>query len=305
MSSTYLTFGPCPIAREVWRTNVSRIATAHPYLMHLLLSVSALHFSFLHASSRSKYELIAASHYNTGSQALREVIALWESSDGQAAIDSEALFAASGMLLFYVVASPHLPVPKSLTWFPLMTGIRAIMGAHGHVLRDGELADLVGGRKGDEAGTPTSSQDRMEHKKYRIFPELPDHLFTIYLNLPSTPEVAEVEDPEVASIYQMAVNQLKELCDNAPDPLAMVFVWPGVVSSEFLGYVIEERSRALVILAYYCAVSWTGVNEWWMKGQVAAELGGIRNLLGDSWQGWLEWPDSILQTVTGTLGAGG
>ncbi|GKU00346.1 c6 finger protein [Fusarium langsethiae] len=72
-------------------------------------------------------------------------------------------------------------------------------------------------------------------------------------------------------------------------------VFPMMMHKKFADLVEELRPRALVILAYYFALLSMLSEFWWIGDSGTREIRAIEKVLPDEWQGWLEWPRSILQ----------
>jgi hypothetical protein len=314
MTVTCCTISAGPVLQSIWRVTVPRIAYTRPFLMHALLAVSALHVSVLqvgNSSSRTRYELIATTHYIRASEALRHALpgprAMLPNID-----EGKALFVVSGLMMLYMVASSQLTneptaAPNPLTWIPLLKGMRTILRGWWGLLETSELSPLLrlgGGQWGREWAGPgeatAASSDRHQKQNGLCLPELPEYIHTLHLPGAETPDPEEVHDTAVSNVYKEAAARLKEawgLASSADPRVPGVFFWPSTVPVSFLNLLTEGRSRALVFLAHYCAMCWTRCGHWWLSEvHAAGEIDAIERMLDVRWRAgkWLDWPRSVI-----------
>ncbi|KAK0197503.1 hypothetical protein F5146DRAFT_49531 [Armillaria mellea] len=72
-----------------------------------------------------------------------------------------------------------------------------------------------------------------------------------------------------------------------------------MMPTTFFRLLAEERPRALVILAHYCAMMKhvTRDGPWWVKKQWGNEAARIVSILDSQWAPWLGWIFSQLDGV--------
>ena len=76
-----------------------------------------------------------------------------------------------------------------------------------------------------------------------------------------------------------------------------IFALAPMAGGEFVGFVGQERPRALAILAHHCAMM-QAVNEaWFFRGVAERELNGISRILPQEWKWAMEWPRATFSTI--------
>ena len=284
-TTTYATLSTDDDVREMWRLVVPRIAFSHEFVMHALLAMSALHLSFLRPTDKS-YAVVAAGHHGKALRSLRTAF----SQHG------DPLYAASSLNAIYVFACPpvveHL-LPKASTWIPVFKGMSTIMERDWYWVRSGELTPLLSRKKADKS--QYAGQDI----------EFPGSLFDLSRRGASgelDPE--ELVDDHVLGVYQDATEALKlswNLFWSISPRVAAAFRWPGTMTDEFLQFLVEQRPRALVLLAHHCVMLELLEDQyWWIKGRGADEIRRIEGVLEEKWKHWLDWPLARCKISKGT-----
>ena len=253
-TTTYATLTTDDDLRELWRLVVPRIAFRYEFVMHALLAMSSLHLSFL-GSRDETYAVVAAKHHDKALESLR---AAFHTEDPQHAT---ALFAASSLVGLYVYACP--PVVENVKvpmWIPLFRGIWAIAQWRWDWVKQGELGSMLGFKP--------VGPDRYAGEDT----EFPSSLFALsQRGAPGDPDPEELEDDEVLRVYHHATEAFKEWWDRSwvtEYRVAAAFGWPVAIQDTFVGFIQEQRPRALVLLAHHCALMESVDSQfWWIKGR--------------------------------------
>ncbi|RGP75832.1 c6 finger domain-containing [Fusarium longipes] len=130
--------------------------------------------------------------------------------------------------------------------------------------------------------------------------ELPEDL-KLLLRREKSHELQEPWDAETEEAYLTALNLIgciqKVMDENniAKSIGRRTVVFPMMMRKKFADLVEELRPRALVILAYYFALLSMLSEFWWIGDSGVKEFEAIGEVLPHEWQGWLEWPRSILR----------
>ena len=266
--------------QDLWRLVVPRVAFSYEYVMHGLLAMSALHLSFLRPRDES-YAVTAAERHGKALESLR---AAFQTENPQHPQHATALFAASSLVALYVYACPpaveDIKVPM---WIPLFRGIWAIVRWRWDWVKQGELGRMLNVKlvgPGHYAGEDT---------------EFPSSLFALsQRGTPGELDPGELVDDEVLQVYCHATETLKEWWDRSwltEYRAAAGFGWPANIQDKFVGFIQDQRPRALVLLAHHCAQMESVDSQfWWIKGRGAAEIERIEGVLEDKWKHWLDWP---------------
>lgn len=82
--------------------------------------------------------------------------------------------------------------------------------------------------------------------------------------------------------------------------IGLVNAWPILVSAGFTDLLLKRVPEALVILAHYAVLLHTHRGVWVVadSGRLLVEF--ITEYLGMYWKHWLAWPNSVLETSTGS-----
>lgn len=104
-NTTFQTLSRSERTDPVWRTNVPEEALSHPFLMHGLLAVSALHLARTSKDppSRSAYLTRAVAHQNQALALFREILGDINESN------AKAMFAFASMVVVYTFGFPAPP----------------------------------------------------------------------------------------------------------------------------------------------------------------------------------------------------
>ncbi|CUS10031.1 unnamed protein product [Tuber aestivum] len=278
-------------AVEVFRTKLPRIALQNELTMHALLAVTALHLSStLEAPlAASRYQIIAAGHYDRALSSLRTAI-LERSQNG------DAIFAASTMIAVHGIACQVSPsesnhVPRVVNWIPLLKGVYAILQEWGERVSQGELGPVI--HQG--ATKPIEDGD---------FLTLPASLLDLALETPPTSSVAhdsddgEVVDAVAAKVYRDVLGLLRVVWNHfwtTGHSIATSIQFLVLLPEEYIHYLRQDRPRALVIFCYFLCTLKKLDGYWWIKGSAQETFVKMERKLNIRWrERWLKWPKGII-----------
>ncbi|PWW72961.1 hypothetical protein C7212DRAFT_366155 [Tuber magnatum] len=259
--------------------------------MHALLAVTALHLSNTLEPSpvASRYQMIAAGHYDRALSSLRTAI-LERSHNG------DALFAASTMIAFYGFAcqtaiSGASHVPRVISWIPLVKGVYAIIQEWCELLLRGELGPLI------QQGV----QEKIEDGDFLT---LPASLFDLGIETPPVLSIAhdsgdgEIVDAVTANIYRGVLDQLRMVWNHFwthEYPLATSMQFLVLLPDQYIHYFRQDRPRALVIFCYFLCMVKKLDGFWWIRGSAQEAFVKIERKLNTRWrERWLKWPKEII-----------
>ncbi|KAF5011776.1 hypothetical protein FDECE_2143 [Fusarium decemcellulare] len=113
-------------------------------------------------------------------------------------------------------------------------------------------------------------------------------------------ELEESWDDEIEAGYAGALGLIGGIWKSMQkrDPAGSVgrrvIVFPMLVHKRFADLVVEQRPRALVILAHYFALLSMLRSMWWIGDAGSREVRAIVDAVPPEWQGHLSWPKQIL-----------
>ena len=149
-----------PAVLRLWRDVFPEIAYNYAYMMHALISLSALHMAYLHPSNRRANLHVAAHHHTLALSGFRADI------DSIGTENADAIVTTSTLLFFYAFCTfsklSHEVLDKQqgsdntnnsvsartsrilgAEWIPLIHGIRAVIGPVYEHLREGPLRSIL------------------------------------------------------------------------------------------------------------------------------------------------------------------
>jgi hypothetical protein len=139
-----------PRVDYLWQTVFPEIAYKHSYVMHGLLSLSALHVAHLHPADRSTHLHVASDHHTLALRGLREDM------NSICPDNADAVFASATLMFLYAfttfpklidgaAADPAVQKSRILgaDWIPLVHGIHVVIGPTYEYLKAGPLRSTL------------------------------------------------------------------------------------------------------------------------------------------------------------------
>lgn len=272
------------VIKELWRMQVPSLATRHPFLMHALLAISALHLHHENSEpSKSNLYLSAASQHHE--------YAVRGTADCLAHIsrdNCDALVASSCLVVIYSFITSRIDEVGShgpaqiASWVPLLRGVHSILKQVWNWVSDGPLSPLLHQYK------RVASGDRLDPEAERIIQSL--YGLCKDRSLPGSDELSDVA---TSTAYMTAIAELRrsfEIVAEWESSDGSIFVWLVDVSDKYVELLAEHRPRAMVIFMHYCALFSLAEEFWWAKGSALFELRKCEQYLTEEWLPWIEWP---------------
>ncbi|KAL1985297.1 hypothetical protein VTN96DRAFT_8096 [Rasamsonia emersonii] len=266
---TVFTLGT-PDTASIYQREISRLVSLHPYLMHAVLAMTAMHDRFLQSSDLPNFaQSTAIECYHHGCAAALFNAKLSSQIDP---LDRNALWATavllSSMALFFVESSDPEelwplapPSPSHLEWLNMNQGLRVIW----------DIAEPIspGGLFHDLAQNPQYSyfQSKMTSEPQPGIDGIPYYFTTLY---DLTPLSNARNNP-----YHAAVRTLASLLDVECTPFTMVkfLSFPSLMRPQFKALLKGKDARAMLLLAYWYAK--VCESQWWIKTRAILECTAI------------------------------
>ncbi|KAG7452925.1 uncharacterized protein BT62DRAFT_989937 [Guyanagaster necrorhizus] len=270
-----------PDASRVWRNIVPKMAFVpqNQCLLHAILAFSALHIHRVDSTSPfvERYATAASSFYHQAKFDLH-------TADMQESADINAVLIALSLVARYEFAASAEVFPRSGDWYTTIHAIRRNIAKNRTQLQDNVLRLFL------SALAPSLQPTHVEE-------QFPLSLSTILSTTDPVPDVDELSDVSVRTAYEDSIYWL-ELAWTAPFNRWMC-VWWYMMPTTFFRLLAEERPRALIILAHYCAMMNRVAKDgpWWVKKQWGNEVARIVSMLDTQWAPWLGWLSSQLDQV--------
>jgi hypothetical protein len=262
-----------------FRVNIPSFAFQHPYVLHGVLALSALHLAhFKRGESQSMYRREAEHHYEIG---LRTATSLLPTiNDGTA--PSLYLFGTFCNIMTLGLG----PKPGDFLlfgeaglseWLVIFRGVKSILDVHMDLLLRSELAPLF--RISQHHLTLQATSD--EHLR-----ELRELISTTAAEDPDLPIYLKSLHDLGLSFPASTVSGIRA---TVPSP-QIVFVWLYRLQDEFVGCLHQRRPIPLVILAHFCVLLSDLSAYWWAKGWAEHLISEIHSSLTEEYRFWMRWP---------------
>jgi hypothetical protein len=281
-TSTYAAIGGTR-ALDIWNSKVPQLALEHPFLMHGLLAVTALHLADLNPERYSHLVARASRHESLALPSFRQIISKITEQN------CHAIFTFSGFVIPYALASldsseSQNTIPSNTlqapNWMYLIRGVHGLLYTNWKWLLNGPFAPLL------------------ERTRFPIdFANNPDdgHLAAL-LPLFSPPDPILMEDQTVLDTCRGAFNELRRTCAlpyspcKTVDKKAAATIWPGTISPAYIQLLRERRPEALIILAHYSVLVNQVPDCWYFRRLAKQLLSATCQCLSRRWRTWIEWP---------------
>jgi hypothetical protein len=170
--STSLSIAESRPFHSYWQSIFPQMALDHPYMMHGILSVAALHLAHLHTGNSEKYLVTAARHHNIALRGFQDTLG---SVDDQ---NSDALFACSNLNVIYVLrisvehcstarpdsdSTDRISQALGAEWIPMLRGVEAVLSSVYPRVSAGPLRAMLDTGNWDAIDPDTSSSAEQTH----------------------------------------------------------------------------------------------------------------------------------------------
>ncbi|KAL2824784.1 hypothetical protein BDW59DRAFT_82604 [Aspergillus cavernicola] len=261
----------------IWRTYVPEEALSHPFLMHGILALSALHIAHTRAiiiigdngQNGRDYLQVAVTHQDQALALFREQLGDINPTNGK------AMFAFASITVLYAFGFPRTPELSSsavgdlVQAFVLVRGVQQILNrAMGNIFED-------------RAWSPILEVDEYD-------PALPIEAQAAIDRLHKANEACTRQDPILhdSFLYQEAIDHLADLIAAINGGLGFTLVcrWAIKLQPAFVDRIRDRRPLALAILAYQCALLPRLQDVWFGAEWGTRVLREIWYVLDDHWR---------------------
>ncbi|KAH8588743.1 hypothetical protein B0O99DRAFT_524416, partial [Bisporella sp. PMI_857] len=287
-----VTFREKPSNSSTFHLTCFEIALQHPFLMHEILSLSALYLAQTKPESVTPYNLASTAHHDLALSLSQPAFATLSP------LNADACFAFSMLLIAHLCIpqpttsnrnSPPLSQicqdsgPMHIQWIKMHRGIRAIRTAASPWLADGAFAQF------------SPLQDLIETSTLKPLPLLEqqhlDSLANVWVISLHADSVKETLNEALAELRYLAsfINTSESDMKHIP-----AMAWLSSVPEEFVRLVELQVPEAMLILASYAVYLKRIQYMWWCKGAGEALLNVVMGVLGadskSKWKEYLRWP---------------
>lgn len=287
-----------PGVDSLWQTIVPEIGFQHPFVAHAILSLAALHLSYISGTQNRSYIMEATQHHEIAVAGFHECV------DNLTQDKSEALLAWSILNLLYVFSIsgqladsaernlPRLRKDRLLgaEWIPMMRGIDAVLGPYYDFLREGRLSTILSlGNWNDlDPGGITSDPADLELRRLRDTwagagdAEVYEQALLVMRKCRMYAMQFEMMD--VHTLQQWGCNRAWA------GPMAFIHFAP----QQYFTLLHQRQPPSLILFAFFGAFLHILDDYWFLKGWGKDIVEVVDELLGAYWRPWIYWP---LQSV--------
>lgn len=275
---------------QPFQKEVPKIALSHPFLMHGVLALSALHLAYLNKNGDrvNEYDELAAGHQTLALALFRKEL------DNITPSNSAALFVFSSIATVLAFASPQIsgmhslsPIDEMLQISTLCRGIAEILQTSRGWLEnssDSWVTDMLSSRK--RSSKMQSPPADIEAKLAPVY-KLNADLTRTGLNIQEAVACEEAIS-ELSHVFQRLNSGYQDLS---------VFRWPIVIKPVLFSLLRDRRPLALVVLAHFCILLHKVSDRWWLESWPRLLLQSIHDRLDVSWREHIQWPMEALELV--------
>ncbi|EMD65253.1 hypothetical protein COCSADRAFT_36572 [Bipolaris sorokiniana ND90Pr] len=290
-----------PSSAEIWRIHFPRVAFQHPYVMHSLLSIAALHVAYLNPSRRHSSIIDAGCHHAKALKGFHEVINHIGADNG------DAVFATATLLFFHAFITlsqlqhdfdqqiggcSRVSRILGAEWIPLLRGVGAVLPPVLEHVRMGPLSSMISLGNWEIISpndNPTADDERLR-------------------------DIGQLwKDDKHAEVYETSLHllrqfwawmvQLKNSGGNASGECGYhgigsgPFMWLFIAPEKFFDLQRQRQPAALVLFAHFGALLQKLNGYWWAEGCGKSIVSAIDECLGSYWEPWTRWPKEVVGLI--------
>lgn len=278
---SYRTISDGSVLAAVWQIRVPKEAVTHPFLMHGLLALSALHLLELNEDNQrhQHYVNLATSHQSRALALFRRELNNITPSNCRAMFAFSSIAAILAFAFAHTTGAQPLPlIDEIVQIFSLLRGIHEVIQAASEWFE--KIADLLPPKiECDPGSVPQEVRQNIAA------------LLTLNADVQRTELSNDEQQACEHAIAELLVSFEKIYSQHGP---LMAFRWPVLLKPLYISLLKERRPMALVILAYYCVPMHTLGNRWWLKNWGYQLLETIYQLLDTSWRDSIRWPVRVV-----------
>ncbi|KAE9380669.1 hypothetical protein N431DRAFT_498493 [Stipitochalara longipes BDJ] len=270
----------------------------HPFLMHELLSLSALHLAYERPNQAVVYKHAAASHHakalpmfqeevsNTGPENANVCFAFVTLMNIHERVSQSA--DESSNLFFGSESDRQSKFTHEMHWLRLYRGGRTFLNIILPWIENGPISALFKPfRELDPRGPTPMTLDEKTHL---------DSLAETW-NKRSADQL--LIPPEQKHILEETLQILRRIfslstANTEFSKHAATISWITMIPDEFVQLIEERVSEAILILAHYCVLLKRLEYMWRVKGKAESLLKAIIDEVGEGWDRWLKWPIDVI-----------
>ncbi|KAF2014215.1 hypothetical protein BU24DRAFT_433696 [Aaosphaeria arxii CBS 175.79] len=282
---------------QIWREDVIDIAFDHPFLLHGVLALAAIHKCSTEYTTQSQREKLlqqADSHMTRSLGPYRGHL------ENPSEVTAVPMFVLSSILVTYnlgtaQLGAPEKPIDALVHCFRLIQGVKVVIFPHWEKVKASRIFSHVASGA-MESNPPEATSEEME----KYIPGL--YLLTARLEL----EGAEKESCDEAIEQLYMIWHKNRWSTDYETGRSILMTWPAIIATEFLNLLNNASPAAVIILTHFAVLMASSEASWWLHGWPKRILRAAEDLFVSrpDLQPWLVWPrEHIMATESGVAAA--
>ncbi|TDZ16550.1 Sterol uptake control protein 2 [Colletotrichum orbiculare MAFF 240422] len=292
-SVSYRTFSHSQQTQKTLQYDVPREALSYPFLLHQLLAFSAYHLAYLQPDCRHAYLMQAAQHQNDAINGMRGTLLGTISSTNCHALFASSIFLTLSAFATYPSYEKYnasfSPIDSIIDIFTLTDGMSVILRASDDDLRKGPIRDLF-------IRGPHDAPSAVEASLEPLFERLPRLSSRLADLAPGDGDDRKYTVNNAVIALSEAISKVSVNAVSAPVEFRVVFMWPILVSTDYLDMLRRRHPAALVVMAHYCVI--VAMAEpfcWFLDGWARTLVTAIsEQLMATPWADLILWPAEVV-----------
>lgn len=283
-----------PGVDSLWQIILPQIGFQHPFVAHAIISLAALHMSYIDGSQNRFYIMEATQHHEIAVAGFHECV------NNLTQEKSEALLAWSILNLLYVFSisrqladsaernSPRLRKDRLLgvEWIPMMRGIDAVLGPYYDFLREGRMRTILTLGNWGELNPDEVTSDPADLELCRLREvwnrsgDLEVYEEALSVMRKCRMYTMQFETMDVQTLQRWDCNR------SWAGPMAFIHFAP----QQYFTLLHQRQPPSLVLFAYFGAFLHALDDYWFLEGWGKDIVEVVDELLGSYWRPWIYWP---------------
>ncbi len=277
---------PSESRREAWQNGFIELGFEHPFLLHGLLALSAVHkASFLQPTERECLHFQADSHITQALDTYRKHLEL---PTAETAIP---MFILSTILLTYnfgsVQEQPDDPISELHHSFMLLKGIMFVIIPHWETVKNSHLFAAMTDSTSPDAFAPLDVLSENDNsQEISRLSELTDRLLD-----------SQDKDACANAINELHITWLRfRRITPDLDEYSLLFNWPARLTDRFFDLLAAHNPVACIITTHFAAMLAQGRPVWYSMKWPRWLLAASEQLLAPTPDlvKWLDWPQQVI-----------
>jgi len=295
---------------RLFRTTVVELGIVHPFLMHEILALSAVHLAQVRPHKAAFYKQASGIHLAAALELFQPEIA------NITAANCDACFAFSTSIFTHAWASQDIRIPSALFFAPSKSAKDSPFFPLSHTVPDDENPDVMHVQwVGLQRGTHNILSVKFPERMGGVMEGPLEPLFAPWRALdPNRPNPLPPHEEAQLSALSSAWSRpsctlsatQKCVLDNNLEKLRRVYSmlhynpeisklscvmsWFSQITEEFLHMVEEKIPEAMLVIVFYCVTLKKADNMWWVRGKGENLLRTMLAELGGGWEDYTRWP---------------